>query len=117
MSDLVARPPDLNDRLARLALYRWWRREVVGRADYEAVVARIVEENGWSPHYAFIKMMSAGIAVLGLLRSSPVVVIGALKGANHIAVLECADYLLRTPAELDCKRRLRHGRAWLGGTA
>lgn len=51
---------------------------MVGRVDHEAVVARIVEESGWSPRYAFMTMMSAGIAVLGLLLSSPAVVIGAM---------------------------------------
>ena len=78
MSDVVARRTDLNDRLARLALYRWWRRAVVGPVDHETVVARIVDESGWSPRYAFMTMMSAGIAVLGLLLSSPAVVIGAM---------------------------------------
>ncbi|WCT74512.1 DUF389 domain-containing protein [Sphingomonas naphthae] len=70
--------PDLNEKLARMALYRWWRRAVVGRVDHEAVIARIVEDSGWSPRYAFMTMMSAGIAVLGLLLSSPAVVIGAM---------------------------------------
>ena len=67
-----------NQRLARLALYRWWRRAIVGPVYHEAVVARIVEDSGWSPRYAFMTMMSAGIAVLGLLLSSPAVVIGAM---------------------------------------
>ena len=71
-------PLDLRDGLTRLALYRWWRRAVVGRIDHGAVVARIVEESGWSPRYSFMVMMSAGIAVLGLLLSSPAVVIGAM---------------------------------------
>lgn len=66
------------ERLAQLALYRWWRRAVVEPVDHEAVVARIVEESGWSARYAFMTMMSAGIAVLGLLLSSPAVVIGAM---------------------------------------
>lgn len=64
--------------LRRFALYRWWRSSVVEPIDHEAVVARIVEESGWSPRYAFMTMMSAGIAVLGLLLSSPAVVIGAM---------------------------------------
>ena len=78
MSDVAAGRTDLSTRLARLALYRWWRRSIVGRVDHEAVVARIVEESGWSPRFAFMTMMSAGIAVLGLLLSSPAVVIGAM---------------------------------------
>ena len=76
--DAAAARSDLSTRLARLALYRWWRRAIVGRVDHEAVVARIVEESGWSPRFAFMTMMSAGIAVLGLLLSSPAVVIGAM---------------------------------------
>ena len=63
---------------SRLALYRWWRRSVVGRVDHEAVLARVIEDSGWSPRFAFMTMMSAGIAVLGLLLSSPAVVIGAM---------------------------------------
>jgi hypothetical protein len=65
-------------RLSRLALYRWWRRRVVGPVDHQAVVARIFAESCWSPRYAFMTMMSAGIAMLGLLLSSPAVVIGAM---------------------------------------
>ncbi len=70
--------PDPAGRLGRIALYRWWRRSVVGRVDHEAVLARVIEESGWSPRFAFMTMMSAGIAVLGLLLSSPAVVIGAM---------------------------------------
>jgi uncharacterized hydrophobic protein (TIGR00271 family) len=46
--------------------------------DHRAVVDRVCEEAGWSAHYAFMTLMSAGIAVLGLLLSSPAVVIGAM---------------------------------------
>lgn len=67
-----------SDRLEHVALYRWWRRAVVGRVEHEAVMERIVTDSGWSPRYAFMVMMSAGIAVLGLLLSSPAVVIGAM---------------------------------------
>ena len=62
----------------RLALYRWWRRSIVGRVDHTLILERIQEDSGWSPRYAFMVMMSAGIAVLGLLLSSPAVVIGAM---------------------------------------
>ncbi|MGR6329993.1 DUF389 domain-containing protein [Sphingomonas sp. XXL09] len=67
-----------SEQLGRLALYRWWRRSVVGRVDHEAVLARVVEESGWTARFAFMTMMSAGIAELGLLLSSPAVVIGAM---------------------------------------
>lgn len=65
-------------RLAQVALYRWWRLVLIGSVDHEAVVERIIAESGWSPRYLFMTMMSAGIAVLGLLLSSPAVVIGAM---------------------------------------
>lgn len=76
----AAMPPDgaIHERLEHVALYRWWRRAIVGRVDHETVMARIVEDSGWTPRYAFMVMMSAGIAVLGLLLSSPAVVIGAM---------------------------------------
>ena len=61
-----------------LPVYRWWRQSIVGGVDHEKVVGRIVSDSGWSPRYAFMIMMSAGIAVLGLLLSSPAVVIGAM---------------------------------------
>jgi uncharacterized hydrophobic protein (TIGR00271 family) len=72
----VERPE--SPRLQRFRLYRWWRMAVVRPVDHERVVDRIVEESGWSSRYAFMTMMSAGIAVLGLLLSSPAVVIGAM---------------------------------------
>ncbi len=62
---------------ARLAR-RWWRREIVGSVDYANVVARVDAEAGLSPRYLFMVVMSAGIAVLGLLLSSPAVIIGAM---------------------------------------
>jgi uncharacterized hydrophobic protein (TIGR00271 family) len=59
-------------------LRRWWRHAVAQDVDQRDVMARIIAESGWSPRYAFMILMSAGIAVLGLLISSPAVVIGAM---------------------------------------
>jgi uncharacterized hydrophobic protein (TIGR00271 family) len=71
--------PDQSDsRFNRFALYRWWHRSIVAPIDHTAVFARIIEDSGSSPRYIFMIMMSAGIAVLGLLLSSPAVVIGAM---------------------------------------
>lgn len=56
----------------------WWRAHVSGSVDHAEVIARVCEESGWSPRFAFMTLMSAGIAVLGLLLSSPAVVIGAM---------------------------------------
>lgn len=68
----VPRPP-LIPRLKR-----WWRREVVGEIDHASVAARIDNDADWSLRYVFMVLMSAGIAILGLLQSSPAVVIGAM---------------------------------------
>jgi uncharacterized hydrophobic protein (TIGR00271 family) len=56
----------------------WWRRSVVENLDHRIILERIASEGGWSPRYAFMTLTSAGIAVLGLLLSSPAVVIGAM---------------------------------------
>ncbi|MEO6092805.1 MAG: DUF389 domain-containing protein [Novosphingobium sp.] len=61
-----------------IPLYRWWRVAIVASVDHERVLDRIVDESGCPPRYLFMTMMSAGIAVLGLLLSSPAVVIGAM---------------------------------------
>lgn len=57
---------------------RWWLMHVAGNVDHRAVVNSVQAEAEWSGHYAFMTLMSAGIAVLGLLLSSPAVVIGAM---------------------------------------
>ncbi len=46
--------------------------------DQQAVIDKIREDSGFTPHFAFMTSMSAGIAILGLLLSSPAVVIGAM---------------------------------------
>ena len=56
----------------------WWRRCVIDTVDHRSVIEKVHEESGWSAHFAFMTVMSAGIAVLGLLLSSPAVVIGAM---------------------------------------
>jgi uncharacterized hydrophobic protein (TIGR00271 family) len=56
----------------------WWAAHVEHRVDHNAVVERVREDAGWSAHFAVMTLMSAGIAVLGLLLSSPAVVIGAM---------------------------------------
>ena len=59
-------------------LVRWWRLAVIGRLDHATVISRIDHDAGWSLRYLFMVLMSAGIAILGLLQSSPAVVIGAM---------------------------------------
>lgn len=56
----------------------WWRVHVANSVEHQAVVARVQEDAFWSGHFAFMTLMSAGIAILGLLLSSPAVIIGAM---------------------------------------
>ena len=57
---------------------RWWRVAVRSGVDQQAVIDKVREDSGFTPHFAFMTCMSAGIAILGLLLSSPAVVIGAM---------------------------------------
>lgn len=56
----------------------WRRRHILDGVDRPAVLVRIHLDAGWSSRYAFMVSMSAGIAILGLLLSSPAVIIGAM---------------------------------------
>lgn len=56
----------------------WWRNAVIRTVDQSAVIANRREESDMTARYLFMLMMSAAIAILGLLLSSPAVVIGAM---------------------------------------
>lgn len=56
----------------------WWNAHVIATVAHREVIERVHDDSGWSNHFAFMTLMSAGIAVLGLLLSSPAVVIGAM---------------------------------------
>ncbi|MCW3834758.1 DUF389 domain-containing protein [Sphingomonas canadensis] len=62
----------------RSSPWRWWRQQLTRSVDHVAVVERVRDEAGLNGRFAFMILMSAGIAVLGLLLSSPAVVIGAM---------------------------------------
>lgn len=73
-----ARPSaDAAFALSARAVKRWWR-QVVVEIDQADVIARRREEAYLSGRYMFMTAMSGGIAILGLLLSSPAVVIGAM---------------------------------------
>lgn len=57
---------------------RWWRSRASGKVHHAAVIDRIVAESGWSGSYLFATLISAGIAILGLLLPSSAVIIGAM---------------------------------------
>jgi len=61
-----------------LSWRQWWRKAVVGTVDQAEVINRRRQECSLSARYLFMLSMSAGIAILGLLLSSPAVVIGAM---------------------------------------
>jgi uncharacterized hydrophobic protein (TIGR00271 family) len=61
-----------------LNLRRWWRDDVVGSIDQAEVIEKRREDCALSERYLFMIAMSGGIAILGLLQSSPAVVIGAM---------------------------------------
>lgn len=56
----------------------WWGHEVTGTVDQVAVIEKRRAECQLSARYLLMVSMSAGIAILGLLLSSPAVVIGAM---------------------------------------
>jgi uncharacterized hydrophobic protein (TIGR00271 family) len=56
----------------------WWHREVIASVDQVEVINERRQDSDLSPRYLFMSAMSAGIAILGLLLSSPAVVIGAM---------------------------------------
>ncbi|MEM7689858.1 MAG: TIGR00341 family protein [Pseudomonadota bacterium] len=60
------------------SLRRYWLRDVVGTVNQSEVIEKRRAECSLSERYLFMTAMSAGIAVLGLLLSSPAVVIGAM---------------------------------------
>lgn len=61
-----------------LSWRRWWRDSVTGTVDQQDVIEERREEAYISPRYMFMTAMSGGIAILGMLLSSPAVVIGAM---------------------------------------
>ncbi len=60
------------------AIWAWWREHSIATVDHAAVLRRIADESGWSARYIFLVLISAGIAILGLLLPSSAVLIGAM---------------------------------------
>ena len=67
------------DRLRLLAvLRRTWRQRIVDSVDQRQVLDKVDDESGLTGRFIFMTAMSAAIAMLGMLLSSPAVVIGAM---------------------------------------
>lgn len=80
-SPAQATAPEANDSTYREVLHSaraWWFEDVIGSVDQQAVIGKRREECALSERYLFMTAMSGGIAILGLLLSSPAVVIGAM---------------------------------------
>jgi uncharacterized hydrophobic protein (TIGR00271 family) len=92
-------------RLKRVS--RWWRVSVVGTVDHVAVIQKVAADSGWTPHYLFMILISAGIAVLGLLLSSPAVVIGAMLVSPLMGPIIALGFALASFDYPDMMRSLR----------
>lgn len=82
-------------RLSR-KLKAWHRRSVVGQLDHAALLDHVHAESGWSARFAFMIMMSAGIAILGMLLSSPAIVTGAMLISPLMAPIVGLGFALAT---------------------
>jgi uncharacterized hydrophobic protein (TIGR00271 family) len=86
---------------------QWWSDHVAVSVDHRGVVETVQEDGGWSSHYAFMILMSAGIAVLGLLLSSPAVVIGAMLISPLMGPIIALGFALATFDSVELRRSLR----------
>lgn len=60
-------------------MFRVWRkREFISRVEHDEILSLVVEDGRMTSRYSFMIVMSCAIAILGLLLSSPAVVIGAM---------------------------------------
>lgn len=78
---MASEAPKTNSLHLARAVYswrQWWRESVVDTVDQQSVIEKRRAECKLSARYLFMTAMSGGIAVLGLLLSSPAVVIGAM---------------------------------------
>ena len=89
-----------------MSFYRWWNAEVRAAVDYEDVIGRVRADSGWSAHFAVMTFLSAGIAVLGLLLSSPAVVIGAMLISPLMGPIIGAGFGLATFDTAEMRRTL-----------
>ena len=85
----------------------WWSEQVIASIDHRAVVEKVHDDAGWSSHFAFMTIMSAGIAVLGLLLSSPAVVIGAMLISPLMGPIIGLGFALTTFDSAEIRRTLR----------
>ena len=67
---------------------------------------RVRADAGWSAHFIVMTLLSAGIAILGLLLSSPAVVIGAMLISPLMGPIIGAGFALATLDWTEIRRAL-----------
>ncbi|MEO5963659.1 MAG: TIGR00341 family protein [Thermomonas sp.] len=67
-----------NPRVLWRWLTQWRQNQLVAKTDRISVLEHVDDAGHLGPRYAFMTMMSAGIAMLGLLQNSAAVIIGAM---------------------------------------
>ncbi|MEX0342568.1 MAG: DUF389 domain-containing protein [Erythrobacter sp.] len=92
----------------------WWRDGVIADLDHVATIERVRGESLLTSRYIFMTAMSAGIAILGLLLSSPAVVIGAMLLSPLMNPIIGTGFSLAT-GDADWLRRC--GKALVAGSA
>lgn len=105
--DMLRATVALGGGRAHRQLTNWWAEHVVARVNHDEVMAAVREDAGWSSHFAFMTLMSAGIAILGLLLSSPAVVIGAMLISPLMGPIIGVGFALATVDTAEIRRNLR----------
>ena len=85
-------------------LRTWWNDHVRAQVEHVAVIEQVHDDAGWTLRYVFMTMMSAGIAILGLLLSSPAVVIGAMLISPLMGPIIGLGFALATVDALQIRR-------------
>ncbi len=78
------------------SIRKWWWEHVAIDVDQDRVIERIEEESDTTGRYIFMTCMSAGIAILGMILSSPAVVIGAMLLSPLMGPILGAGFALAT---------------------
>jgi uncharacterized hydrophobic protein (TIGR00271 family) len=83
LSQIKCRKSNFFDNLPSIKVvirvFRIWRnKDFISKVDHQDIIKTVLEDGTTSPRYSFMVTISCAIAILGLLLSSPAVVIGAM---------------------------------------
>lgn len=87
-----------------MPLRHWWSQHATRDVDRRAVLAKVQDDGGWSAHVAFMTSMPAGIAMLGLLLSSPAAVIGAMPISPLMESIIALEFAIATFDSVELRR-------------